>query len=225
VAAADTLRFAEDGVRTAVARGSLLDLEDGEMMLGTTLFFFPHGTEERERAGAHLYRYRELAQQTNDHVFQIDAAGMLSTWHRLRGDVDHARRYAQEALSLAPVSQVVKYRAEARGNAAWAAWRAGDRTGARTEAGAALDDFEARSPRSPFEWTARWPVLALSAANGDLRHATRQARAMLAPLQQKMPDDLEELARSFSDQQALGLPEAECSLESLMALARSYGYL
>ncbi len=48
---------------------------------------------------------------------------------------------------------------------------------------------------------------------------------MLDPLQQKMPDDLEELARSFVDQQALDLPEARTSLGSLLALARSYGYL
>ncbi len=127
---AETRRMAEDGARTAIARGSLLDLEDAEMMLGTTLFFFPQGTEESERAGTQLYRYRELATQTNDHVFQIDAAGMLSTWHRLRGDVEQARRYATEVLSVGAGSQVVKYRAEAHGNLAWAAWRAGDKVGA-----------------------------------------------------------------------------------------------
>jgi hypothetical protein len=193
--------------------------------LGTTLFFFPQGAEEKERAGTHLYRYRELAQQTNDHVFQIDAAGMLSTWHRLRGDVDHARRYALEASSLAADGQVVKHRAEAHGNLAWAAWRTGDEPGARAETAAALDDFRARSPRSPFEWTARWLALALSAADGDLGAAARQAAEMLDPLQQKMPDDLEELAQRFSEQQALGLPEAGSSLHSLMALAHSYGYL
>ncbi len=222
VATADTIAIAERCAASSLALGSPLDIQDAHMLLGTALFFSP---EHRASAGEHLRRFLSLARQNHDLILQVDALESLSTWHRLRGEIDEVRRYASEVLLLTADRQIGTYRAEARGDLAWAALREGNVEEARALAVAGLEEFERRFPRRYLEWQVRWPLLALAATDGDLPRAALQARSMLDGSQHRMPEDLEALARRFLDQQSNTRPEACESLDELVGLARENGYL
>jgi hypothetical protein len=47
-----------------------------------------------------------------------------------------------------------------------------------------------------FQWNARFPLLAVYLARGDGEAALEQARAMLDPSQQPLPEDVRELVEA-----------------------------
>jgi tetratricopeptide (TPR) repeat protein len=143
------------------------DLEGAEGSLSTAL-------AQAERRGNLPLRDQSLA--------------YLTITHRLGGNVPQVQRFAPLALEVATAEQNPVYIGVARANLAWLQHRAGDRTQAVRHATAALERWRPLS--YPMEWLARWPLLADRLFDNDVSGAIEQARSMLDPAQQRLPDVL-----------------------------------
>lgn len=69
-----------------------------------------------------------------------------------------------------------------------------------------------------FQWAARFPLLGIELGHGRPDAALEQARAMLDPSQQPLPDELRELLRQADH------PCGGESLTRALELARDGGY-
>jgi hypothetical protein len=104
----------------------------------------------------------------------------------------------------------------ARANLAWVAWREQDLEETEAQGNAALAAYaDSAFGVFPWEWTARFPLLALALARGRDAEARDHARAMVAETQQPLGDRLEA---------ALSRPGRK-SLERALTLAESAGRL
>ena len=105
-------------------------------------------------------------------------------------------------------------------NRAWLAWRGGDLEVARTWGAAALADWPAARRAGPtvFQWSARFPLLAVDVEHDQLDSALEHARRMLDESQQPLIPDvgaaLEEATRT-------GSPDA---FRRTVDRARNHGY-
>jgi hypothetical protein len=118
------------------------------------------------------------------------------------------------------------YIAMANANLAWLAWRAGNASTAREGARAALEAWQKLRAVSPWEWTARWPLISLSLAQDDVRAAIDHARAMLDPQAQRLPDALTgEFEAAIQAWDAGDTTAAHTYLKQAIELAQGLGYL
>ena len=148
----------------------------------------------------------------------------LAVAHRLNGDLDQSRRYTERGLAVAREVDHPLYIGAAQGNLSWLAYRAGDLDGAERHAEEALIQWGELA--YPFKWLACWPLLAVELTDGRVVSAVEHARAMLDPVQQRLPEPLTialELAIQALDDQC---PEsAREHLTTALAAAEDLGYL
>ena len=137
--------------------------------------------------------------------------------HRRHGDLEGAKAALRELEAL---DDLHGYFGLTSANASWVAYRAGNLDAASEHAHAALADWNRyqRSGPTVFQWSARFPLLAIELDHGRLDAALEQARAMLDPLQQPLPDDLRELLQRAVDE------GGGDSLTRSLELARDSGY-
>ena len=179
------------------------DLEGAERALSTAL-------AQAERMGNLPLQDRSLA--------------YLTITHRLGGNVPRVQRIVALALEVATAEQNPVYIGVARANLAWLHHRAGDRVQAVHEATAAVEGWRPLS--YPMEWLARWPLLAAMLSGNDVCGAVEQARAMLDPAQQRLPDTLTTALEQAIEAWDRG--QAETAREHLVeasTLAEEGGYL
>jgi DNA-binding SARP family transcriptional activator/tetratricopeptide (TPR) repeat protein len=108
---------------------------------------------------------------------------------RLEGK--HAEVEALLARGLAMAMEVgyPVYIGVARANLAWLSYLAGNTEQAESDAQAALQAWSDRA--YPFYWLALWPLLGIALQRGDLSMAIEHAQALLHPIQQALPPDVE----------------------------------
>jgi tetratricopeptide (TPR) repeat protein len=181
---------------------------------------------ELEQAEQHLRHALELAQQSGNAAYQMLCLTYLTSVGRMKTQVKPTREYARQSLTVAQQVGSPDYMGMAEANLAWIAWREGDLTEAQTRARAALDHWRKPQRRYPFQWAALWPLIGLALARDDLRTAIEHGRALLDPLQQRLPETFEGLLAQAvqawdSGQAAL----ARARLEQAMDPAREMGYL
>jgi hypothetical protein len=105
--------------------------------------------------------------------------------------------------------------------AAWLALRDGELERASELGEAALDEWAAdpgRGGPAVFQWSARFPLLAVELARRNPDAALEQARSLLDTRQQELPADLCELLRTAVDTGDHGV------LERALDVARLTGY-
>ena len=113
----------------------------------------------------------------------------LTIAHRRLGHVDVVREMLPRSLRVAESEQNGLYIGVAHANQAWLAYHDGAMDRAASEALYALSQW--RKPAYPFHWLACWPHLAAAIDREDLTTAVAQARAMLTPEQQRLPEEIE----------------------------------
>jgi hypothetical protein len=170
-----------------------------------------------------------LAQDTGDIVHQSRCLIYLTILYRKLGHVERARRYATRSLDAAKAGQMVEYLGMTRANLAWLAWREEDLDGAEAEGQAALDLWQ-KLPTGhascAFQWTALWPLAAVALAQNRLSDASRYMCALLAPTQQRLPEDLAAAAKNVAQAWEGDSPEeARGCLDQALKLAQELGYL
>ena len=143
--------------------------------------------------------------------------------------MEETRRDAARSLEVATAAHMPEYVAMAKANQAWLAWRAGDLAAVQELGQAALELWHQLPPghaSAPFQWLARWPLIAAALRKDQLASATDQARALLDPGQQRLPDalaaNLEQAVQAWDG----GTPEsANTLLHQSLALALEMRYL
>jgi hypothetical protein len=140
--------------------------------------------------------------------------------------VEEVRQLSRRNLALAQEAGMVVYAAMAHANLAWVAWRDGRLDEGRAQGHAALDAWQQSEMQYPFQWAARWPLLAVELMAGDLTRAIEHARALLDPQQQRQPDALAAiLEKAIQAEEGSQSEGARASLERSVELARELRYL
>lgn len=251
-AAEDVERYGAPGQRTATLTALLRELSRRELFLGLDAMvgaFRTHAAQAlkegrpREQAGAEfavgfaqLWRGRlddaaaplgsalALAEAQGERWREAICCAYLALLHRRRGDVEAVRGWTARGEALQchlPAADGLS-----RANAAWLVWRAGDAEGARRHADAALRIWAGVSPAYPFEWGARWPLLAITLAEGAIDQAVEHARAQLDPEQQPLPDDVaRELALAVELWEGGDSARAAAHLQHAAEMAAPLGFL
>ena len=122
-----------------------------------------------------------------------------------------------------------EYVAMAKANQGWLAWCAGD-LGLAQELGQAALELWRQLPvghaSAPFQWLAHWPLIAAALQKDQLAPAIDYARALLDPVQQRMPDELLACLEQAVQAWEGGTPDsARALLHESMALAQQMHYL
>jgi eukaryotic-like serine/threonine-protein kinase len=112
----------------------------------------------------------------------------LSIAYRLQGDVAQVEALLPQSMALAESEENWPYLGVAGAHRAWLAARARRWNQVTLEAQAALAQWQ--KSVFPFHWLACWPALAAAVETGDMDTAVGQAQAMLAPEQQKLPEEV-----------------------------------
>ena len=142
-----------------------------------------------EEAEDYFERGREAARSRGWALIETRCLVYGSIARRRRNDVEGARSWL---LELEAQEELHGYRGLVAANGAWVALRDGDLELATARGEEAFADWHDGVHGSPFEWTARFPLLAVELARGRLDGAVEHARAMLDESQQPLPEELAE---------------------------------
>ena len=169
------------------------DMQDSlpaaHFMLGFTLLWH----DELDAAAAELQITLRLAEEQGDLSLQARALTYLTIATRRRDLVAATQPLATQALAVATLAHMPEYIALAHANQAWLAWRQQTYGDVREQGQAALalwQQLPVTHASAPFQWTARWPLLATVLHGGALAVAIEHARALLDPHQQQLPESL-----------------------------------
>jgi hypothetical protein len=171
-----------------------------------------------------LERTLPRAEEVGDLPTQTLCLTYLAVAHRLQGEPEQARDYTERCLEVAREGRRTVYIGAAEANLSWLAYRARDAEAVLRYGQAALAEWQ--SLQYPFHWLACWPLLAVALEQGRITDAAGQARAMLDPVQQRLPDALtailEEAIAACEGEQAA---QAREHLAEAVRLAQDMGYL
>ncbi len=166
------------------------------------------------------------AERSSDVAVQSRVLTYLTMLYRMAGQADQVEHYAAASLALATEWGMTEYIGMARASQAWLAWLAGDWTQAGIEGQAAVVLWQQAPLSTPFQWTARWPLLALAQAQHRAAEAIDHAQAMLRPDQQRLPAALaSHLDAAVAAWRQGQHAAAEGCLGQALELAQQLGYL
>jgi len=204
----------------ALGSGRLREQAGAEFALGFTQLWRGRLDEAEPRLEAAL----ALAESGGERWRVVVCCTYLALLHRRRGAEDEVRRWTGRALAAG--EELPACTGMARANEAWLAWRAGDPAGARTLAAAAMRVWAGVSPVYPFEWAARWPLLAAALAEDAVGEAVEHARAQLDPEQQPLPPEVaRELALAVDLWESGDQPRTRVHLQRAAEAAVPLGFL
>ena len=146
-----------------------------------------------ERAEKPMLDALAMAERTGDASLVARCVTYLTIVYRQLGGVEQAQQFAERSFEAAARAHMPEYTALAEANAAWIAWRSGDRDGVRRHGLAAValwKTLPAGHASAPFQWTARCPLIAAGMREADLTAAVEHAKFLLDPSMQRLPDAL-----------------------------------
>ncbi len=177
-----------------------------------------------DQAEAYLRAALGVADRVGIQEGRILCLSYLSLLCRLRGCREDCRRYTTQCLSASGLEQMPTYTGLAEANLAWLAWRAGNLDQAWQKGQAALQLWQGSV--YPFQWTALWPLIGTTLALDRVCDAIDPARALLAPSQQRLPDELTVAVETAIQAWESGQPEtARSCLDQAVGLAQEMAYL
>jgi tetratricopeptide (TPR) repeat protein len=213
------VRGARERLVMAATTGDPRDVEQSRFSLGFHLLW----SGVPEQAVPHLTQALEKSEATGDLKLQNQCTAYLAIACRLQGQVAAVREYSERGLNLAQRLSYSPYIAAAQANFAWIHYRAQQWTQAETKARAALALW---SSGYPLHWLAWWILLAGHLRRDELDDAVVAAAAILAPEQQRLPDEVTAVLEQVIIAQENG--EADTVRHYLAAAlnqAHAYGYL
>ncbi len=205
------------------------DMQDqlpaAHFMLGFTLLWH----DELAAAAAELQITLQLAEAQGDLSLQARALTYLTIATRRRDQVDATQPLAAQALAVATQAHMPEYIALAQANQAWLAWRQQAYVAACEHGQAALalwQQLPVTHASAPFQWTARWPLLATALQAKELAVAVDHAGALLDPHQQQLPEPLAPILTQASQCWATGdTAQTQTLLTQAVAKAQQLHYL
>jgi hypothetical protein len=200
-------------VREIYRRGSDVEEVDADFSLGFCLLW----RGKLDEAERYLMQGREVARERGDALIETRCLVYAAVARRRQNDVDGVRKLLGDLDAL---EELHGYAGLLAANHAWVAGRDGDREALRRHARTAFADWDPSSRSGPtvFQWSVRFPLLAIELEEGHGEAALGEARAMLDPFQQPLPDELDEVLRTAVER------EDPAMLGRAVELARALGY-
>jgi tetratricopeptide (TPR) repeat protein len=194
-----------------------LDRESGSPWCSFTLGFCLLWRGKLDEAEEHLARGLDDGRRAGIALLEVRCLVYGLLVRRRQGDVEAARA---RLVELEELEELHGYRGLISSCHAWVACRDGELDRAVRCGEEALDEWgaEGRLGYGVFQWTARFPLLAVALARGELERAREHAAAMLDPRQQPLPD---EIAAALGPGVASGRAE---DLAAAVEVARRHGY-
>ena len=108
-------------------------------------------------------------------------------------DADTVRRLAPQAMAAGAAAAYPEYVAAAKATLAWLAWQEDRFEDVVTLGEEALQLWGTTIVSYSWYWPCLWPMIAVRLRSGQIAEAIDAGRQLLAPPQQRLPDDLESL--------------------------------
>jgi len=218
----ETLAQARASVDAFRESGNANAVTLGVSGLGFALLWGGHLDEAEQQMLAAL----EQTERSGDVAVQSRCLTYLTILYRMRGQLDQVRHYAALSLALATERQMFEYIGMAKASNAWLAWREGSWAEAEVNGEAAVQMWQQAPLSTPFQWTARWPLLAVALAQNRVSDAMDDAQALLQPEQQRLPPGLTaQLEQAVAAWQQGDNAAAGVRLNQALELAQQLGFL
>jgi hypothetical protein len=204
----------EAHVRALHRRSLALEEVDADFTLGFCLLW--RGKLEESRTV--LERGLASARERGDALIEARCLVYGAICRRKQGDVEGVKALLTQIDRL---EDLQGYGGLVAANHAWIAFREGDYDAVRRFGDEAFEDWKPGLYSGPrvFQWTARFPLLAVELDEGNVPAALEHARAMLADSQQPLPPDLHAtLAEAVEHSEP-------ARLQAALELARRLGYV
>jgi hypothetical protein len=132
-----------------------------------------------------------IADRVGEAVLALRCLSLLALTALRRHDPVAVAALVPRALEAAEATSSPEYVAMAKASLAWLAWREGRSTevGPRSEEALAL--WAKTTGWQPVHWICLWPLIAVRLGTGNVNEAVEASRRLLAPSQQRLPDELE----------------------------------
>ncbi|CAG0948291.1 Transcriptional regulatory protein MoaR1 [Anaerolineae bacterium] len=181
----ETLEFSRQAMRAAEKTSSRSQRLNPQFGLAFGLLWRGE-VEEAEREMETVARGFAEIGETNSQMLALTYLTILA---RRKGEIEQVDRLAAECLTMTTALKAQTYIGVARANQAWVAWRRQESNKAEAHARAGLALF---APTYPFRWLALMPLIDLLFQKNELDEAIVHARALLDPIQLRLPDELNE---------------------------------
>jgi tetratricopeptide (TPR) repeat protein len=217
-----TVRYIHKSVAAARKGRDVHDLLAAQCDHGMVLWL----SGKIEEAEIQMIEVLDGARRTGYQEIETRSAAYLAVIVRRQRQIDLTERRAQESRHLAKQEPRRDYIGVALANLAWVALRRRDTAEAERLGWEAIAQWRLVPQLAyPFEWVARLPLSAALLSRGDLDGAVAQARAVLAPSQQRLPERIEvALAKAINAFAAGQKTQAESDLREALRKARKHGY-
>jgi tetratricopeptide (TPR) repeat protein len=225
----ETLSFCQTALAISQESENLGEIAWARFTLGFTQLW--HG--DLDGAEKQMLTALALAERTGDIVHQSRCLTYLTILHRKRGQLEKARQYVSRSLAAAKAAQMHEYIGTAHANLAWVGWREGNLGQAEANGRTALELWQqlpASHSSCSFQWTALWPLMGVALVSGHSAEAVSEAsefaRALLEPMQQRLPDVLTAALEKAVEAWGKGASEtARTFLDQAFESAQALGYL
>ncbi|HVG63545.1 MAG TPA: AAA family ATPase [Hyalangium sp.] len=222
LASAGTVSYARQSLLALQEDGERVEIATARFTLAAVLLW--HGA--LDEAEAEMRAAIDEAERLAHAPLLARCWTYLTMLHRQRQRTDTVGRLARKALKVAMACQMADYAAAAEANLGWVAWKEGSLAEAEALCQSALARWTPLSLVFPFQWMARWPLLALAYGKGDLDEAMAHARALLEPRQQQLPASAREaLEQGLEDGSQGRREERVARLHRALELANIHGHL
>jgi tetratricopeptide (TPR) repeat protein len=217
---ADSIPLAQKALAYAQESGSAHLIARSQFQSGFLLLW--HG--DLNDAAAMLRQAMTTAAELGDPWLHIQCQVYQLILDRFQGNTIQVAAHLPEVLESSQELGYVNYVGVGEANSAWLYYRAGEWQQAQAQAQAALASWA--KTRYPFQWLAHWPLLTLFLRQNQPLDAIVQARAMLDPGQQQMPDDVHDvLETAVAAWEASTESAAQSQLQAAVELASQRGYI
>jgi eukaryotic-like serine/threonine-protein kinase len=221
----ETLGYALSALAACQESGSATEIAWAGFHLGFAYQFYG----DLDEAETHMQAALVVGERAGDVKLQARCLTYLTIVYRKRGQVEETSRYASRSLTVATSLHLSDYIAMARANQAWVAWRQGNLSEAQAHARAAQEGWKTLQVveyANFWNWTALWPLISIALEQDQFAEAIDDARVLLAPQQQALPDALRSAIEAATQAWDSGRLEAACAnLQQAAALAGEMGYL
>ena len=164
-------------------------------MLGFALLWYGNLAEAETTIQTAL----TIADQTGDLNLRARCLTYLTIAYRIQEQVEKVRDQIAACIAAAEEATMPEYVATAKANLAWVAWRDGDSQQVRENGRSAFNLWHTLPKGHAsyvFQWTARFPMMAVAFADGNIEDAITHAEAVVDPSQQKLADELTTVLQS-----------------------------
>jgi tetratricopeptide (TPR) repeat protein len=186
----------------------------------TTILGFVHlWRNELEEAEKNLLSGLKDVEAVGDIDTQFINVNYMALIGRKRGDIDLAREWALQTLSLVDKAKNPFYKVHALGSLAWVHFHEGNEEQAQAYLQEALRLNE--TVVSPIEFMALGPALAMEVRDKNWEPAMRHVKMLLHASQQRMPEEVQStLEQAVSCWEAGDAESTETSLVSALEMMR-----